>query len=46
MANSYEWTYPQLDRVATEGDKSDVVKTGAAVKAEAEAAAAAMSGDG
>ena len=26
MANSYEWTYPQLDRVATEGDKSDVVK--------------------
>lgn len=27
MANSYEWTYPQLDRVATEGDKSDVVKT-------------------
>ena len=27
MANSYEWTYPQLDRVATEGDNSDVVKT-------------------
>ena len=27
MANSYEWTYPQLDRVATEGEKSDVVKT-------------------
>lgn len=26
MANAYEWTYPQLDRVAKEGDNSDVVK--------------------
>lgn len=26
MANTYEWTYPQLDRVAKEGDNSDVVK--------------------
>jgi len=27
MATTYEWTYPQLDRVATEGENSDVVKT-------------------
>jgi hypothetical protein len=26
MANSYTWTFPVLERVATEGGKSDVVK--------------------
>lgn len=26
MANNYEWSFPQLDRVATEGGNSDVVK--------------------
>jgi len=26
MANNYEWSFPQLIRAATEGDKSDVVK--------------------
>tara|TARA_R100001163_G_C4891453_1_gene84243 strand:- start:12 stop:419 length:408 start_codon:yes stop_codon:yes gene_type:complete len=26
MANTYTWTFPTLDRVASEGGKSDVVK--------------------
>ena len=26
MANSYTWTFPVLERVATEGGKSDVIK--------------------
>ena len=26
MANSYTWTFPTLDRVATEGSNSDVIK--------------------
>ena len=26
MANSYTWTFPTLERVATEGGKSDVIK--------------------
>ena len=27
MANSYTWTYPTLERVASEGGNSDVIKT-------------------
>ena len=27
MANTYTWTYPQLDTAPTEGDLSDVIKT-------------------
>ena len=27
MANSYTWTYPTLERLATEGSNSDVIKT-------------------
>jgi hypothetical protein len=27
MANSYTWTFPTLERVATEGSNSDVIKT-------------------
>ncbi len=27
MANNYTWTYPTLERVATEGSNADVVKT-------------------
>ena len=26
MANNYTWTFPTLERVATEGGKSDVIK--------------------
>ena len=27
MANTYTWSYPQLDTAPTEGDLSDVIKT-------------------